>query len=177
MGTRGARSSAGRQRSQDSRGGTGGARQGARSTTHIRCPETPLGSVRGRRPEGHCHGRYCTYTTNARGHRSDEADRDQVKRDMQLCMWRGHEGRGKQIGAFLAGAGRKMMHPAHHTQTDTYNGTTTTTPGTSQRSNVDSVAGPTANTTTARRLTQLYTKDTATETRPLTDDTHTNYQH
>ena len=125
-----------KQRSQDSQGGTGETRQGAQTTTRTRCPEASLGSMGGHRPEGHWDGRFCTYATNAWGHGSDKVDTDQVKQDMELCMRRGHEGRGKQIGAFLAGAGRSMKQPGHHTRTATYDRTTTTTPGASQRSHM-----------------------------------------
>ena len=46
----------------------------------------------------------------------------------------GHEGRGRQVGAFLAGAGRCMKHLGLHPRTATYHEKTTTTDGASQRS-------------------------------------------
>ena len=133
----GARSSMERQSSHDSKGWTGRAHPRARTTRHARRPENPLGSVGGTRPEGPCHRRYCAYTTDTWGYGSDGADRNQVKQDMEFCMRRGHEGRDKQIGAFLAQTGRSIMHPGHHTRTAMYHRTATTTLRTSQRSRVD----------------------------------------
>ena len=49
-------------------------------------------------------------------------------------MRRGHEGRGRQIGAFLAGAGRSTKRPGHRNRPATYDGKTTTAPGASRRS-------------------------------------------
>ena len=86
---------------------------------HARCPETPLGSMGGRLPEGHCHRRYCTYNTHTWDHGSDGAGSNSVKQDMGSCWGRGPEGRGKQIGAFLAGTGCSIMLPGHHAQTAT----------------------------------------------------------
>ena len=52
-------------------------------------------------------------------------------------MRRGPEGRGKQIRVSLAGTGRSIMHPGHHTRTTTFDKTTTTTPSTSRDSHMD----------------------------------------
>ena len=49
-------------------------------------------------------------------------------------MQQGHEGRGTQICAFLAGAGRSKKRHGRRTRTATYDSKTTTTPGASRRS-------------------------------------------
>ena len=96
-------------------------------------------------------------------------------------MRRGHEGRGRQIGAFLAGASRSMKHPGHHTRTATYDRTTTTTPGRAKAATCVTagcnMACQSADTTTARQLTQPYTNYAATGTQPLVTHTQSNYEH
>ena len=113
--------------------GLGGTHQGAQTTAHTRCPDTPLGRMGGHQPEWRCHRRCCNKATNAWGQGGTDANRDQVTPNMELCMRQGHEGRGQQIRAFLAGTGCSMMHSRHHTLTAVYDTATTT----SRRSRMD----------------------------------------
>ena len=149
-----AQSDVGMQRSEKSGGGTGGTLQGAQTTTRTRCPETPLWSIGGHRLDGHCHRRCCTWATNPWGHGGNDAGMNQVKGDMELCMQRGHDSRGKQTGTFLAGAGHSMKQPVSirrpprttgqpQPHQGPFNAAIWATTGCS-------VAGPSANTTTAR---------------------------
>ena len=71
-------------------------------------------------------------------------------------MQRGHKGRGRQIGTFLAGAGRSTQHPGHRTT-----GEPPPNPGPTNAAawatTGCNVVGPSTSTPTARQLPQPYT--------------------
>ena len=89
-------------------------------------------------------------------------------------MQRRHEGRGRQIGTFLAGTNRSKQHPGHRTRTATCNRTTTTkgpAGAAAWATTGCNLLGPLTSTLTARRLPQPYVNHTTTGNRPLTDHT------
>ena len=119
------------------REGQGGHTWGHGPRLAPRVPRLLLGSMGGRLPEAHCHQQYCTYRTNTWDHRSDGSSRNHVKRDTELCMQRGREGRGKQIDVFLAGTGGGIVHPGHNTRTTTSDMTATPKPWADRDSHMD----------------------------------------